>query len=159
MPCCEQTVRFLVDAMLGRLAKWLRILGYDTLYDPSWDDSHLVRLARAEDRILLTRDVELARRKGVRVLRVASEVLEAQLDQLHVELGLVALAPWTRCPVCNSHLFSVPKGDAWGQVPPYVFVTQEEFRLCPSCNRFYWHGTHRQQMQALVDRWQNPRSA
>jgi uncharacterized protein with PIN domain len=156
---CGQTRHFLVDAMLGRLAKWLRILGYDTLYDPSWDDAQLVRLARAEDRILLTRDLELARRKGVLVLRVASESLEAQLDQLHAELGVVAFAPWTRCPVCNSYLLMVPKGDAWGQVPPYVFVTQEEFRLCPHCNRFYWRGTHRQQMQALVDRWGYPHCA
>ena len=141
--------------MLGRLAKWLRILGYDTLYDPSWNDAHLARLARAEDRVLLTRDVELTRRKGVRVVYVASEALEAQLDQLHEELGVVALEPWSRCPVCNSTLLAVPKDEAWGQVPPYVFVTQKEFRLCPQCSRFYWRGTHRERMQELISRWED----
>jgi len=155
MPCPEQDLRFLVDAMLGRLAKWLRILGYDALYDPSWDDAHLVRLARAENRILLTRDVQLARRKGVRVVWVASEALEPQLDQLHDQLGVVAFAPWTRCPVCNSPLLSVPRDEAWGQVPPYVFVSQQSFRLCPRCDRFYWQGTHREHMQALLSRWQS----
>jgi uncharacterized protein with PIN domain len=153
MLCRGQKLGFVVDAMLGRLAKWLRILGYDTLYDPSWDDAYLVRLARAEDRFLLTRDLQLTRRKGVRVVWIASESLEEQLDQLHADLGVAAIAPWTRCPVCNSALVSVPKGDAWGQVPPYVFVTQEEFRLCPHCNRFYWRGTHRQHMETLVTRW------
>jgi uncharacterized protein with PIN domain len=156
MACCDQDLRFLADAMLGRLAKWLRILGYDALYDPSWDDAHLVRLARAEERILLTRDLELARRKGVRVLWVESETLELQLDQLHEELRVIALAPWTRCPVCNSSLMAVLRDEAWGQVPPYVFATQAEFRLCPQCDRFYWPGTHRQHMQALVARWQAP---
>jgi len=152
----DQPPRFLVDAMLGRLAKWLRILGYDTLYDPSWDDAQLVCLARAEERILLTRDLELCRRKGVRVLRIASEALEGQLGQLHEQLGVTALAPWTRCSVCNSALLSVPKDEAWGQVPPYVFVTQDAFLLCPHCNRFYWRGTHRQHMQALIARWSFP---
>ncbi len=159
MPCAEQNPRCLVDAMLGRLAKWLRILGYDTLYDPSWDDAYLVRLARAEDRILLTRDVELSHRKGVCTVYVASESLEAQLEQLHRELGVVALAPWSRCPVCNTPLLSVPRDEAWGQVPPYIFVTQKEFQLCPHCNRFYWRGTHREHMQALVSRWQNQGTA
>lgn len=158
MPCIERNLRFLADAMLGRLAKWLRILGYDTLYDASWDDAHLVRLARAEDRVLLTRDLELARRKGVCVVWVASETLEAQLDQLHEELGVVSTAPWSRCPVCNSPLLNVPRDQAWGQVPPYVFVTQEEFRLCPHCNRFYWRGTHRERMEAVISRWPSPDS-
>jgi uncharacterized protein with PIN domain len=142
--------RFIADAMLGRLAKWLRLLGYDTLYDASWSDAQLVRLARAEDRILLTRDTALARRRGVRVLLVASEELTAQLAQLCRELGLGAMAPFSRCPVCNEPLVAVPKDHAWGQVPPYIFVTQEEFRLCPSCDRFFWRGTHWQHIQELL---------
>ena len=146
-------LRFLADAMLGRLAKWLRILGYDTLYNPSWDDLYLVRLARAQDRILLTRDTELARRRGVRVLVLKSERLEEQVRQLHRDLGLGAVAPFSRCPVCNTPLEEISKDQAWGQVPPYVFVTQKEFRLCPSCDRFYWRGSHWEHMLELVAGW------
>jgi len=145
--------RFVADAMLGRLAKWLRILGYDTRYDPRWTDPQLVRLARAEDRVLLTRDLELARRRGVRVLLIESEQLDAQLEHLHRTLGLWAVAPLSRCPVCNEPLEEVPKDHAWGLVPPYVFCTQEWFRLCPACNRFYWRGTHHARITTLVVRW------
>jgi hypothetical protein len=150
--------RFVADAMLGRLAKWLRILGYDTLYDASWDDPYLVRIARAEDRLLLTRDVGLARRKGVCVYVVQSERLEEQLAQLHRDLFVGAAAPFSRCPVCNTPLEAVNKDQAWGQVPPYIFVTQEAFQLCPSCDRFYWRGSHWEHMVELVAGWEGANS-
>lgn len=134
--------RLVVDAMLGRLARWLRILGYDTLYDPRWDDAQLVRLARAQDRLLLTRDVQLSRHRAVHTLYVRDQDLRHQLAQLARDLGLHAIAPLARCPVCNALLEDVPRDQAWGQVPPYVFVNQPEFRLCPDCDRFYWRGTH-----------------
>ena len=149
--------RFVADAMLGRLAKWLRILGYDTLYDPDWPDAHLARLARAEDRILLTRDLGLAKRRGLRAIVIANEDLHSQLDQLHRELGIEAAAPLSRCPVCNEPLEEIPKDRAWGQVPPYVFCTQDWFRLCPACNRFYWRGTHWERMHEVMARWSAPR--
>ena len=145
--------RFVADVMLGRLAKWLRILGYDTLYDAALDDPELVRIARAQDRLLLTRDLELSRRRGVRLILVESELLEEQLAQLQRLLGLKATAPFARCPVCNEPLESMPKDRAWGQVPPYVFATQAEFRICPSCDRFYWRGTHWERMKELMTRW------
>ena len=147
-------LRFIADAMLGRLAKWLRILGCDTLYDASWDDSQVVRFARAQDRILLTRDLDLARRRNVRLIVVERESLEEQLNQLHVELGVEARAPFTRCPVCNALLEAIPKDRAWGQVPPYIFATQEAFRLCPECDRFYWRGTHWERMHDLIASWE-----
>ena len=142
--------RLVADAMLGRLARWLRILGYDTLYDARWPDNQLVRLARAQGRVLLTRDVALARRRGVRTLFVVDDRVEAQLHQVMADLGLSAGAPFSRCPVCNEPLEDVPRSWAWGYVPPYIFCTQREFRLCPRCNRFYWRGTHWQRMQRAV---------
>jgi uncharacterized protein with PIN domain len=138
------------DAMLGRLARWLRILGYDTLYNARWTDDELVRRARAEGRLLLTRDVALARRPGVRTLLVSSEEVEAQLRQVAAELGVRAEAAFSRCPVCNDRLEKVPKSWAWGHVPPYTFCTQREFRLCPGCNRFYWRGTHWARMREAL---------
>lgn len=143
-------IRFLADSMLGTLAKWLRILGYDTAYDAALDDNALVRLARAEGRILLTRDTALMQRKGLRYLFISSEVLQEQLAQVLQAFHLRVDNPFSRCPVCNSPLEDVPKHEAWGQVPPFVFQTQERFSLCPECNRFYWRGTHWQKMLAQV---------
>jgi uncharacterized protein with PIN domain len=140
-------IYFVADAMLGSLAKWLRILGYDTAYCPRWDDNELARLARAEGRALLTRDGPLARRPGLRVLLIAQGDLMAQLAQVIRAFDLDVGHPFTRCPVCNTPLEEVSKPTAWGQMPPFVFKTQDNFRLCPQCNRFYWRGTHWQRMQ------------
>ena len=147
--------RFLADSMLGTLAKWLRILGYDTVYDAGLDDNELVRLARAEGRILLTRDGGLLQRKGPQYLFIASQVLQEQLAQVLRAFGLHANHAFSRCPVCNTPLEDVPKHDAWGQVPPFVFQTQERFSLCPACNRFYWRGTHWQRMREWMERLGN----
>jgi len=87
------------------------------------------------------------------VLVLKSERLEEQVRQLHRDLGLGAVAPFSRCPVCNTPLEEISKDQAWGQVPPYVFVTQKEFRLCPSCDRFYWRGSHWEHMLELVAGW------
>lgn len=135
-------MRFLADSMLGTLAKWLRILGHDTAYNTRLDDNELVRLARAEERILLTRDTALLRRKGLQCLYITSQVLQEQLAQVLHTFDLQADNPFSRCPLCNTLLEKVPKYEAWGQVPPFVFHTQERFSLCPACNRFYWRGTH-----------------
>jgi len=145
-------IRFLADGMLGTLAKWLRIMGYDTAYAARLDDHALARLARAEERILLTRDTGLLQRKGVQCLFIASEMLAEQLEQVRQTFGLHVDHPFSRCPVCNSPLEDVPKHDAWGQVPPFVFQTQDKFSLCPACNRFYWRGTHWQKMLAQVQK-------
>jgi uncharacterized protein with PIN domain len=142
--------RFLVDSMLGTLAKWLRILGYDTEYDARLNDNQLVRLARGEGRILLTRDTGLLRRKGFRGLFIESEILEEQLLQVLDAFGLPAHNLFSRCAVCNTPLEEVPKHEAWGQVPPFVFQTQEKFSLCPECDRFYWRGTHWKRMLERV---------
>ena len=135
-------VKLLADGMLGRLAKWLRILGFDTLYDPALDDHALLRLARAEGRILLTCDRELAHRRGAPSLLVESTDLESQLRQVVRDLHLNPDAAFSRCPVCNAPLREVEKSQVAGRVPPYVFRTQERFSLCPQCGRIYWRGTH-----------------
>ena len=148
--CRRREPRLVADAMLGRLAKWLRIMGYDTLYDVLWDDPELVRIARRENRVLLTRDRELARRRNVRVQLVDSERIDEQLVQLSRDLGIVFTPSFSRCAICNAELEVIPRDRAWGQVPPYVFVVHTEFRLCPACNRFYWRGSHWKRMQDLI---------
>jgi uncharacterized protein with PIN domain len=135
-------MKFLAGNMLGRLATWLRLLGYDTAYLHDATDDELARRARAESRVLLTRDVELTRRRGVRSLLIESEQVEAQLEQVFHTLDLTAREAFSRCAECNGLLEEVNKESVRGQVPPYVFHTQERFRRCPRCARIYWRGTH-----------------
>jgi uncharacterized protein with PIN domain len=139
-------MRFIADAMLGTLAKWLRILGYDTQFDPDLDDHQLVRLARAQDRVLLTRDRELAQRRGLCVLLVTSEHLDAQIGQVLAELKLTPDRSLSRCPVCNEPLEEMDRETARSRVPAYVARTHEMFKSCPSCQRIYWRGSHWQRM-------------
>ena len=133
--------------MLGTLAKWLRILGYDAIYDPGLDDYQLMRLARAEDRVLLTCDQELARRRGVRTLLIGSQVLDEQLRQVLSDLDLEPAPPFSRCPVCNEVLTALDRQAARARVPEYVVRSHEQFRLCSGCGRVYWRGSHWQQME------------
>ena len=140
-----EPVRFLVDGMLGRLAKWLRAAGHDTAYEPPFDDLALVERARREGRVLLTRDQELARRRGVRALLIGSEELDRQLQQV---LSLFpATSTGSRCLRCNVVLEEVPLSAVQDFVPVYVRQHQERFWLCPACRRVYWQGSHWQHMQ------------
>ena len=145
-------MRFIADAMLGTLAKWLRILGYDTLFDPDLDDHQLVRLARAQDRVLLTRDRELARRRGLSVLLVTSERLDAQVGQVLAEFSLEPDRSFSRCPVCNVPLAVVDRETARSRVPAYVAQTHKKFKSCPTCQRIYWRGSHWQRMDDQLAR-------
>jgi len=139
--------RLLADGMLGRLARWLRILGYDTAYDPQLGDNELVRRARAEGRWLLTGDHELAGRPGMQTLLIESEDLMAQLAQVRSRLGPAKGGPFSRCPVCNAPLVEVSPQEVRGRVPPFVLRTHSRFRCCPSCDRIYWPGSHWRRMK------------
>jgi uncharacterized protein with PIN domain len=140
--------------MLGTLAKWLRILGFDALFDPALDDHQLVRLARAEDRVLLTRDQDLARRPGVRALLITSERLDDQARQVLTDLNLEPDRAFSRCPVCNEPLQTLDREAARSRVPAYVAEAHQTFRACPACQRVYWRGTHWQQMDRFLHRLQ-----
>lgn len=144
-------MHFIADAMLGTLARWLRTLGYDTLYDAELDDDALVRLARAEGRVLLTRDTALLRRRNLQMLYITSQRWEEQVRQVLRELPLPPPAPLTRCLACNTPLEDMLRSEAWGLVPPYVFVRHQRFRFCPDCQRVYWQGTHWDRMQRTIE--------
>ncbi len=143
--------RFVADAMLGRLAKWLRMMGYDVTFRADVDDVEVLRHARAEGRLLLTRDRLLARRAGSLGVLLVSQRLEEQLREL-AERGVIQgpLAT-TRCPLCNTVLVALSRAAARDRVPPYVYQTQDAFYECPECQRVYWPGTHWQNVQAT---WQ-----
>lgn len=142
----EENLRLLADGMLGRLAKWLRLLGYDTAYDNHADDWELAHRARAEGRVLLTRDRELARRRGLHTLLIQSEVLEEQVQEVQNALGPPPHPALSRCAVCNTALEPVTPAEVADLVPPYVLRTQTEFHRCPGCGRIYWPGTHLDKM-------------
>jgi len=150
----DEPLRLLADGMLGRLVKWLRLLGYDTAYDNAASDPQLARRARAEGRVLLTRDRELAARRGLRTLLIQSEVLEEQVHEVQATLGPPPHPPLSRCAVCNGVLEPVSPARVADRVPPYVLRTQTEFRRCPSCGRIYWPGSHllgmRHQMEQFI---------
>ena len=143
---------FVADAMLGTLAKWLRILGYDTLFDPALDDHQLVRLSRAENRVLLTRDQQLAQRPGLCVLMINCEELEDQLFQVLEAFDLGSERAYSRCPICNELLETMDRSAAQARVPAYVAQTHDAFRFCPACERVYWRGSHWQRMEKRIAR-------
>ncbi len=144
--------RFIADAMLGRLARWLRLLGYDTLYFSRIADQRLLELAWEEDRILLTRDTRLLRRRNLPpAVMVASNFWRQQLQQVVRECGLVPAAGFLcRCAVCNAELVPAAAAEVSGRVPPYVLQTSDRFNLCPGCGRVYWPATHRRQMEEVL---------
>jgi uncharacterized protein with PIN domain len=149
-------MKFLADNMLGRLATWLRLLGYDTCYLPEADDAELARVARAEDRVLLTRDVELTRRRGIRPLLIESDKVEEQLRQVLHQLDLTVQHAFSLCARCNVPLDQVDKEAVRSRVPPYVFASQAQFLTCPKCKRVYWRGTHWAHMLARIKSMELP---
>ncbi|MBN1642723.1 MAG: Mut7-C RNAse domain-containing protein [Anaerolineae bacterium] len=142
----------LADAMLGRLARWLRLIGYDTVYAQGWPDHQVAARARAEGRIVLTRDRELARRRGIRCLLIEGHMLEAQLTELWTTIPLPSGPMPPRCPRCNAALEVLPPAAAQDRVPPYVFRTQTTYRRCPECDRVYWQGSHWRHVQQIIER-------
>lgn len=151
MKVAESSPRFIADVMLGRLARWLRALGYDTLYSSSMEDAGLARRALAEDRILLTRDVELTRRRGLKTILIIDDEVTRQLRQVVRAQHLSTQAAFTRCINCNTPLAECERAEAERYVPPYVLATQTRFRCCANCGRIYWRGTHWARMRAALD--------
>ena len=141
----------LADAMLGRLAKWLRLMGYDVVYASNDSDHQIAARARAEQRVVLTRDRELARRKGIRCLLVRSDDLEDQLGEVVAALGEPLDQASPRCPRCNALLREAARDEVRPHVPSYVFRTQRRFNYCPTCDKYYWAGSHWQHVQSVLE--------
>ncbi len=141
-------VKFIVDQNVGKLARWLRIMGYDTSFFDGGDDSYLIRQALHEDRIILTRDSGIVKRRVVtigkiRAILIASSNPEQQMLQVMRTLNLdCCFKPFSLCLECNQPLVGRTKQEVKDHVPPYVLKTQEQYMECPSCHRIYWRGTH-----------------
>ena len=142
--------RFLVDGTVGKLARWLRILGFDVSYVPQCDAPAVVRLARQSGRIALTRNGGVTARLGEAAILLESENLLGQLEQVVESVGRDKCRPFSRCSICNVRLERVEKVKVRGRVPEFVYATQDAFSCCPECGRYYWHGTHWDDMLGRV---------
>lgn len=140
--------KFFADSMLGTLARWMRTLGYDVLYDPGIDDGALLLKAAEEGRVVLTRDTLLMKRRLARgrSVFIESADLSVQLRQVAALFPIETEKLLTRCLRCNALLDRIEKDAVKDRVPSYVFETQTEFSTCPSCGRIYWGATHRERM-------------
>jgi uncharacterized protein with PIN domain len=146
---------FVVDSMLGKVAKWLRILGYDTLYVRLTSASQIDRWI-ADGRIIVTRHRKWA--PGERVILLSADRLEAQMQQLIARLDLKfdRARLLTRCPRCNQSLQPIAKKEAESRVPDAVLAMGHQFHHCPDCGRMYWPGTHPDRMLKRLKRfWGN----
>jgi uncharacterized protein len=136
--------RFVADKTLGRLARWLRILGCDVLYGTNFSGAGLLAAARREGRIILTRDRRVTRgREAPPFLLIADDGFRAQLRQVVDAFAIDATAElFRRCVDCNTELAVVQRDEVSGRVPEFVFATQQSFRRCPRCGHLYWEATH-----------------
>ena len=137
-------MKFVVDDMLGKLAKRLRMLGFDTLYEVGTPDRELLKISREQGRILLTRDTALLKIRGVNGLFVRSTKYKEQVKQVIKDLKLKVEKDkiFSRCAECNAEIKEIEKLKVKDKVPEYTFKTHEKFYICPGCKRVYWKGTH-----------------
>jgi len=144
-------MKFAVDSMLGRLAKYLRFMGYDTLYaENSMDDINLIKICREENRILLTRDKDLAKRYE-NAYYVESADYREQIRDVFKKFSLNLDNALTLCSVCNVKLEKVYKNYVKGKVPDFVYSQHDEFFICPNCGRIYWQGSHTENIMKMLE--------
>jgi uncharacterized protein with PIN domain len=151
-------MKFLLTEELGRLARWLRLMGYDAEVQAVEPRTALYRRAYEEERAVLTRTRSIGASCLFRVVHVESPVLEAQLAEV---VRALALSPETerrfsRCDRCNVELQSIDKADVRGRVPTFVYQTQGAFTTCPACRRVYWRATHCRRAASVLDDLRGP---
>lgn len=136
--------KFLVDFMCGRLAKWLRILGYDAKFVKDTSRDKILVESLKENRIILTRDTRLSKKRAYKLILIKSDKVREQVKQIVSELKLKLDKDkfFTRCSICNREVVAVSKQNVQDKVPQYIYETVNEFYQCPECNRIYWQGSH-----------------
>ena len=155
-------LKFLADDTVGKLARWLRIIGLDVASAGRVDDNRLMRKALEEDRVLLTRHAAFLdritdpalkpRRAELRWIVLRSPLYLDQIDQVLDENGLCVdeARLFTRCLVCNSPLEPAAKEDVAGEVPEFTYAIQRDYARCRTCNKIFWKGTHTDRILAKL---------
>lgn len=149
-------MKFVADGMLGKLTRWLRMMGHDVKYSNRLDDLELSVIAKKERRVLLTRDLELYRRataKGIAAFYLEGETEPERLAELarRFSISLVIDLKSSRCPLCNAKLRSTPKEKLAGKVEKNTFMHYNDFWKCPKCGQIYWQGAHWEHIRATLE--------
>ena len=149
-------IKLLCDQMLGTLAKWLRLLGYDTVYiDNDLPDEDIIELAKKENRVILTRDKNLvitAKRENLRTIEIKPVDLDEQIKNVIKKFGLDEKKILSRCSVCNTPIVKIDREKVKNLVPKKVFENNREFWFCESCKKVYWMGTHWKNMKKRIEK-------
>lgn len=149
-------MKFIVDHNVGKLVKWLRLMGYDAVFFNGADDADMIATALAEDRVVLTRDTQIMKRGVVTGGRLKAVLIEGdksedQICQVVKALNMdLEYRPFSICLECNEPLREISKQEVKDRVPPYVFQTQDQYMACSKCHRIYWRGTHWQRMNSKL---------
>ena len=142
---------YIADCHLGKLAKYLRVMGFDILYFNTIDDNNLIELADKQERIILTRDRALHEREKAPTFYLKSINNLEQLQELQKQFSIKKYKLLSRCIICNTLLKSVEKSKVEDKIPQKVKLYFSEFEVCPTCNRIYWHGDHYKRMMNIID--------
>jgi len=149
-------MKILCDQMLGTLAKWLRILGFDTFYaNADMSDEELLNIAKVENRAVFTRDKELikkGKKKNLDFIAIITTDLDLQLNQALNHINIDKKSILSRCILCNALLDVIKKNKVQGKIPIKVFENNEKFWFCSKCNKFYWKGSHYKEMINKIEK-------
>ena len=147
-------MKFIADVHLGKLARYLRLCGFDTLFDTRYTDPEIMRISKSEGRIILTRDRELLNnRKAIGGLLVRSQDPGIQLKDVFDHLGLKSMVkPFTRCMECNGLIEEVSKEMIQDRLQPNTMLYYDRFFLCRQCDHVYWEASHFKRMKEYVDK-------
>jgi len=145
-------LRFIADVHLGKLARLLRLCGFDVIYSNTMDDNAIIERAIDENRVILTRDKGILKNSRVKKGYFVKETNpHEQLDEVIVRFDLLSsIEPFTRCAVCNTRIVPVDKGEILHRLPPKTAKYYNEFSICPSCGRIYWKGSHYEKIKERI---------
>ena len=137
-------MKFIVDSMLGKMAKRLRLMGYDTYYDAKADDHDILKISNDEARFIVTRDTQMAKIRGAKVFLIKSTDLNEQMKEISrvARIKMDNKMSFSRCPECNTPVKEVGKEEVKKIVPEFVYKTLDKFSYCAKCKKAYWQGSH-----------------
>jgi hypothetical protein len=155
--CPTESLKFIVDHNVAKLARWLRMMGYDAIVFDQSDDWQMIRTALAENRTIITKDTSVIKRRVItsgklRALLVSSDDPEEQIHQVINTFQLDRSKSLSLCLECNVPLVAIIREEIKDRIPPYVYQTKSQFFQCPVCHRVYWQGTHWEAMTKTLSK-------